>query len=320
VANELVTSNQQIAPISSNISLPIHDTPQVDLDTGNIIAQPEGASKLDARAIEQSRTGSKTLSPKRFWNNSIKQVFNSLSPHQQKAWLDSFAIAEKSFTKTVDGLKASFASLDDVAGVLAPYVDQIVNVVGTSPANYVQNLINADAEATQDPVSYILKIMSAKGVTFAQLGAGIEPMIQKEENNAKLAPVLNKISELERKIEGRTQSNQREDLEAEAEDISNQIREFYNQTDSSGRQLYPNWQDYINDILPLYLAGTSLNDAYDTIVEQNRAQIPSNQIRVAPTPEGASDRRANDYSSREIREREKKMLVNVIDQLKQSYN
>jgi hypothetical protein len=319
-----VGTNTQVAPVRSDISLPVHDSPQIDLDTGYQI-EGSGASKLDEQAILEGKskgTSSQKYAPKKFWNGEIKKHFNSLSSVQQKAWLDSFRIAEKSYNKIVDDLKTSYAQLDDVAGVLAPYVEEIVGKWGVSPAVYVANLIEADKEATRDPVQYILKIMGAQGLTFSQLGAGVKPLMDETANKVKLAPVLDKISQLEQALLQQQQQVPQEptvsEVEGKADVMADEIREFYNQTDSSGRELYPGWQNYLNAILPQYLEGENLEDAYNFAAESYKAKIPANETRVTPTPDFLDDT-VTSLSERSQQGKEKKMLVNVVEQLKQRY-
>ncbi|MDR1433641.1 hypothetical protein [Candidatus Endomicrobiellum devescovinae] len=319
-----VGTNTQVAPVRSDISLPSHDTPQIDLDTGKLISI-DTSSKLDEQAIKESQSLSEKTSkyvPRKFWNGEIKKHFNELNPAQQKAWLDSFKIAEKSYAKMIEGMKDSYAQLDDVAGVLAPYVEEIMNVWGVSPATYIANLIEADKEASRNPVQYILKIMGAKGLTFSQLGAGVKPLMDDAENQAKLAPVMNKISELETKLlqqQQVTPSQTEDNLEYTSDVMAEEIREFFNQTDSSGRKLYPEWESLLNTILPMYLQGISLDEAYNAAVNDYKAKIPTNQTRVAPTPDIRDDSTSRAISGRESKTKEKQMLVNVIEQLKQNY-
>jgi hypothetical protein len=318
------TTNTQVAPVGRSVSLPSHDSPQIDLETG-LEMRGDVVSKLDAEAIRDSQLSFKETrkyEPKKFWNADIKKEFNALSASQQKAWLDSFKVLEKSYEKTISGLKESFANLDDIADVLAPYVNEIVNNLGVSPATYVANLIDADKEASADPVQYILKIMGAKGVTFAQLGAGVKPLMDKTENEEKLAPVMNKISELEQKLtqqEQITQQPTQDDLEYQSDVMATEIKDFYNQTDSSGRELYPGWESMLEQILPMYLKGASLNDAYNTIAEEHKAKIPKNQTREVPTFDVRDDGDSRSISVAESRAKEKEMLKNIADQLSARY-
>jgi hypothetical protein len=325
MASELqVGNNAQVGHIRSDISLPVHDTPQIDLDTG-LEMRAETGSKLDAEAIRGNQSSVEKeakLAPKKHWNAEIKKQFNSLTGTQQKAWLESARFEEKTSTKIIDGLKESYAHLDDIAGVMAPYVEEIVNVWKTTPAVYIANLIEADKEAARNPVQYILKIMGAKGLTFAALGSGVKPLMDDAENKAKLEPVLNKISELEQKLTRQEQVAQepaRDDLEYKSEVMADEIREFYNQTDSSGRELYPSWESLVPQILPMYLKGASLEEAYNSVAQDYKAKIPKNQTRVAQTPDVKDDGSSRAISERETREKERKMLVNMIDQLKQNY-
>jgi hypothetical protein len=319
-----VGTSTQVAPIRSDISLPVHDSPQIDLDTGHQIINTEG-SKLDQQAIEQQAGSLEErgkYAPKKFWNGEQKKQFSKLDPKSQKAWLDSFDIVEKSYNKAIKGLTESYRQLDDVAGVLAPYVEEIVNVWGVSPATYLANLIEADKEASRDPVQYILKIMGAKGLTFSQLGAGVKPMMDDAANRVKLAPVMDKINELEQKLINQQQVPQepaQDDIDYKSDEMANEIREFYGQTDSSGRELYPSWKPLLNQILPQYLEGVSLDDAYNAAVENYRAKIPANETKVSQVEQRYDDVGLAELTERQRHAKEKELLVNVIDQLKQKY-
>jgi hypothetical protein len=68
-------------------SLPVHDSPQIDLDTGQIMSDEIRLSKLDQSAVDESSkassTDEKTLQ-KKLCIDEIKQVFNELSRRQQQ--------------------------------------------------------------------------------------------------------------------------------------------------------------------------------------------------------------------------------------------
>jgi hypothetical protein len=269
---------------------------------------------------------SKKYAPKQFWNSQIKAAFNEVSPKYQKAWLESFNLAEKSYNKMVKSLKETYLELDDVAGVLAPYVHEITKNLGMSPASYLQSLIEADREATTNPVDYILKIMAVRGVSLRNLEDGVNPLLQKANQSAAIQPIINRINELESRLASNTQPQSSGVSRSEIEDAAQQIRDYFSQTDSSGRSLYPNAVQMYNDIVDHLSSGeaSSLDEAYDLAAQKYKAQIPASEFRDNSKVDRHSsydDNYANvvNVSGALEKKKEKSMLQNLADQISARY-
>jgi hypothetical protein len=299
---------------------PQHDTPQINLDTGAElkIQDTSPLEEISKKEISSSEKYQK-YAPKAFWKDHVKKEFSGLNPKTQKAWLDSFSLLEKSYGKIINDMKQSYLALDDVAGVLAPYLPQIINEQKISPAEYIAGLIEADAACTANPIKYILQIMSARGITFEDLGAGITPLVEESRNIKKLSPVLNRIEQLERRLEQQPiqspQMTEAQQLEYETDVAAAEIKNFYGQTDSSGRELYPNWKNYIADILPQYLGGESLDDAYNNAVAVRGAKIPTNTLRSSDVQ--YPDSYTVSPSEKRGKQAEIAMYKNVVEKLKE---
>jgi hypothetical protein len=325
MANDLITgTNTSVVPLSSQISVPHHPGPQVDLDTGTYA--PIAESKADAQVMAQDGQLGKNqkYSPERSWNKATKDAFNELSPRHQKAWLDSCRIAEKYYNKLASELRTSYAILDDVAASLAPDVQTIIQQVG-SPGEYIKNLIQADKEATQRPIDYILRIMAQRQITFDDLSAGIQPLVKKMDTEDAVAPVLNRISELENKLVQASAPQESEQFtQAEVDEMIDTITNYYAQTDSAGRPLYPNAEkmyDYIIDFLASGEA-QNLDEAYKFAVESTGSSIPQSEFKNTFNPgafNNSFEERSQSPSFPHNSLREKQMLNNVAEQIMQRY-
>jgi hypothetical protein len=318
---ELSTASN-IVPLSSQISVPSHDTPQVDLDTGEGYEDVTGQSVLDTQNYAQE---SNKLSPLSFWDSKTKRVFNSLPQAAQKEWLKSFRIVEKSYAKHAQALEDSYAQLDSVAGAIAPHYDGILKA-GYEPGDYIAQLIQADMTASAKPIDYVLKIMAARGVTFPMLQARVGPLLEEVKEDLKNAPLYDQLNRLEAKVDAAVAPQEEyydepyitpeEQSQMDADYVAQQLSSFYSQVDSSGRPLYPNADLMYNDIVNYFLDGYGMAESYDMALADRKAQIPSNSIspsiNIAASGEGYSE------GSRERMDRnqEKQMLKSIIEQIR----
>jgi hypothetical protein len=328
--NELATSTGLVPYSGSEISLPTYDTPQLDVDTGDEIMPGETVgpikledSKLDNRVIVDNR---QKMIPPKHWHGSIKKEFNRLPVSVQKAWLSSMRLAEKVADKRVENfvsdLQYKFGSLDKVAEVLAPCLPTLYDL-GMTPESYIYGLIEADKECTQRPINYILKIMAANNIDFEDLGAGLTPFVQQAENDSILAPLYDEIDSLKAQINQPVdlydsqypsyEEQEDNEIQREAEDI----RDYYSQTDSAGNDLYPNAQSIYPEILGYLDAGYNRDESYFKAMEDKRAVIPSNESKKIVVEEDSSPIVYGD--ERYAKNKEKNMLINLAEQLKQNY-
>ncbi|MDR2251820.1 MAG: hypothetical protein LBD98_03215 [Endomicrobium sp.] len=321
MSTEIVKSQTSLGVprLSDVVSVPTYGSPQLSFD-GRALEQNleiEKDKRRESSYINPYKSSSE-LKPPSFWSEPLKEKFESLTPDLKKAWLESFAITEKSFKKMAEGLRFVNQETQGVMNAITPHLESILKT-GYSLPVFIGNLLKADKLATNNPVEYVLRIMGIHRLKFEDLQRGLPDAIESVKMEEKLEPIVRQVESLTSNTYNSRTPN--EDADEQLTKIANKIEDFYAQTDEHGNLLYPNAEQYYDEIIDLLREGTvtSLDEAYSIATKTaKKVMMPSDNIK---------DTRSNnvDFSIPSSTENiydpktNRKMLRNLAKQLEANY-
>jgi hypothetical protein len=270
---------------------------------------------------QQQQRGSKEkkVEPLKHWKDLIQKKFEECTESQKDAWLDSFKIVEKNFTKQLNSLKEEieFArpAADLVADLSQNHAAELAKV-GKTPAQYLKTLVDFDKAIGSNPAYEIAKLILIFNVKYEDIYNNINPASQDLASEAHLskmvAPLQQEISQLKSALgyAGHTPESNAE-AEEKAKLIVEEVKMFYSQRDSKGNLLYPNAMANIDDIFELVQTGETLDDAYHLVMNGKTKQQSSSQDEVDyDEPQGRKQ-----GHTKTPQELEKEMLRNTFKKL-----
>jgi hypothetical protein len=257
------------------------------------------------------------VEPLKHWNLSIQRKFDSCSESQKKAWLDSFAIIEKGYAKQLAMQKKHW--IDDL---VAPFEKDLKKLDLTS-SEYIAELIKLDNDLGSKPAETIASLMLHRNINFNQIDAVLDKVAIEMDQQAVIAPLQKDMNRIKSSLgiqspEG-TQfpGTQSPDLEyaqnQEAEQVANKISEFYNQTDKTGKQLYPGAIDNIEAILAQVEQGNTLDKAYYIVMNNKESPASKEEEQQVDYEETESPKKKRKLNALE---EEKQMLRNTLNKLR----
>jgi hypothetical protein len=329
MSKEIVsTQGSGIAPrLSDVVSVPRYDTPQIDFNGAPLetdLEIKEGDSSFsknrEKSSVVNPYVAEGQLKPLPFWSKALKEKFNELSPDVKKAWLESFAITEKSFNKMAKDLKMAYKETEKVMKVVEPYLDNILKS-GFDLDTYFKGLLKSDALASKNPIEYILRLMGIHKVSFKDLEKGLPSTIEALKIEEQIDPLAQQVESLKEQLQG-SQSPVNSGDES-VETLAQKIEDFYSQTDDSGSLLYPDATKYYDEIIELLREGsvTSLHDAYRVAKETaSKVSLPSSNMKSSNAGGSLEFNEKSYENSGSSALDNKKLLRHLAKQLEASYN
>jgi cupin superfamily acireductone dioxygenase involved in methionine salvage len=321
---EVSTGSQQVAVRTNEVAKRISD-----LERGgyykNVVSPEEylkgnkdSSTNTDVEIYdEQSQPQEKKeVVPLKHWNEKIQAKFDECTDSQKKAWLDSFKIVEKNYVKQLNYLKDDIATMQPVMAQLEPLKPQI-DKLGKTPAEYIKTLIDFDMCLGQDPTYEIARLISHHKVRYDDL-YNVLPAAAKdiEEINTMskyISPLHKELSDIKAALGYSSQDTVDVGLATKAaEEMVVKITKFFEQRDSSGKEMYPGAFDCMPDIIELVQAGEDLATAYNHVVKgQSQTQEPVEE-------EGVDYDEPNNQNRRKVvnaLDKEKEMLRAVLNKI-----
>lgn len=326
MSNELqTTGNNELAQQSQNTAI---DKRVRDLDAGyykNVVSPEEylkqsrtsedSSQDLELSSDSTNNDGSqKNVAPLKHWNVNIQKQFEQCSESQQKAWLDSFKIVEKSFVKQLNALKEQISLAETIMEPLLPYVKDLEKL-RQSPKEYISTLINFDNNLGKNPAYEIAKLIALHNVNYddlyKNLNAAQDDLAANTIIEKHIAPLKEEIA----KLKGEDGQSDRTLLEAQkvSDEIIGKITAFYEQRDNSGKLLYPDAFDHIEDIIELVQTGENLDTAYNLVVNGTRSHNIQEESSESEVDYEESRRKGKKLNPREL---EEQMLRNTLRKLR----
>jgi hypothetical protein len=230
-------------------------------------------TKADVDITEpKAKEKSSELQALNFWNRNIRNVFNSQSEKVKKAWMESFAIIEKGFAKRAADLEDRLSPSEDIIDiieVLTPIMPELEKLK-LSPAEYIERRIKEDREIGKDPYLYVAKLCILNNLGLKELQGTLDyarqSLEREREEGGELSNIKKELKAL-KSVVGQIEAPHDPDSDvAKAEEISENIKNFYNQRDKKGNELYPDAVKYIPAIFAFIEQGYSLDEAYKEAV------------------------------------------------------
>jgi hypothetical protein len=293
----------------------------------NVVSPEEYLSKLkesgdselelsdeDGNVSSSELSTPQKVEPLKHWNVNIQRKFDSCSESQQKAWLDSFKIVEKSYVKQLNNLKDQIAISEIILEPLIPYVKDLKKL-GKKPQDYIREIIEFDEAVGKNPAYEIAKLIVRYNLNYDTISKMI-PHVNKDIDAENVVfKYIKPLKEEIAKLKGDDVQSAKIQKEAQdtSDEIVNKITTFYNQTDSSGKLLYPKAFDFIEDILELVQTGENLDTAYNLVLNGQRADESDNSNS---REEVEYDEPIKKKRKLNALEEEKQMLRNTLNKLR----
>jgi hypothetical protein len=279
--------------------------------------------------LQESAGKSKPAVPLKHWNANIKKHFEACSDSQKKAWVDSFKIIEKGYNKKLDALQADLDMAAPVVNFLIKHEASLLKLratKGVDPIDYLDTLINFDIKMAQDPVYEIARLIAHHKVNYEDIasvmGIAEDNLKTSAAVNQHIAPLKNEISQLKQSLglqnvavnqesafaDAAAAGISPEEVEA-AKDAANKVEAFYGQKDSTGKPLYPQAIENIEEILEqVQKTGMGLDDAYQKVVNGIEPQEKNTAGNTASESDIDYDEPVVTKSAMNARDKEKAFL------------
>jgi hypothetical protein len=287
--------------------------------------------------LQESEGKSKTAVPLKHWNTNIKKHFEACSDSQKKAWVDSFKIIEKGYNKKLTALQSELEMAAPLVEFLIKHEASLLKLrdeKGVDPINYLDTLINFDIKMAQDPVYEIARLIAHHKIKYEDIasvmGLAEDNLKTSAAVNQHIAPLKNEISQLKQSLglqnvavnqeptfaDAAAAGISPEEVEA-AKDAAAKVEAFFGQKDSTGKPLYPQAIENIEEILEeVQKNGLGLDDAYQKVVN---GVEPQDKKTSSESDDIDYDEPMTSKSSMNARDKEKAFLQAKLRQVLNQY-
>jgi hypothetical protein len=293
---EISSGNNQIAVRESEIARRVKEVEKggyyknvVSPDEYFKTKSKEQNRDLEITDEETKESKNKKIEPLKHWKDNITREFEKCTESQKDAWLDSFKIVEKNFTKQLNSLKEEIELARPVAEIVAELSTKNgknLEELGKTPSQYINTLIEFDKAIGANPAYEIAKLILMFNVQYQDIYNNINQASQDIANEAHMqkvvAPLQQEISKLKSSLGygGQPPSVEDEGVKQRAKEIVEQVTMFFEQRDSKGNLLYPNAFANIDDIFELVQTGETLEDAYNLVMTGRKNKVAPSEDSV----------------------------------------
>ncbi|MDR0723726.1 MAG: hypothetical protein LBF23_00865 [Endomicrobium sp.] len=262
-------------------------------------------------------TKNKQVAPLKHWNEKIQAKFDECTDSQKRAWLDSFKIVEKNYVKQLNYLKDDIAAMQPVMAEFEPLKPQLEKL-GQTPAEYIKDLITFDMQIGANPAYEIARLISHFNVAYNDLYNALPQAANDLKESTTISkyvdPLYKELASIKAALGYSSQDTVNVEMATKAaEDIIAKVTAFFEQRDSSGKEMYPGAFEHIRDIIELVQTGENLQDAYDYVVNgksnKEDSSIEEQGLDYDEPQDRKKDRKMNSD------EKEKAMLLSMLEKI-----
>jgi hypothetical protein len=320
---EVSTGQSQVAVRSNEIVKKVSD-----LERGGYyknVVSPEEYLKRGNREVDRTNDEleldddkeigrAKEVEPLKHWNTKIQKKFDECTDSQKQAWVESFKIIEKGFVKQLNALKDDIAVSQPILAAISPYA-KAISEIGLTPDEYLRELIKFDDELGIDPAKQIARLIAIHNVSYNaiynQLGKAAQDVRDEISISKYVNPLKKELNEIKSAV-GYSSTSKVDTAEAEesAKEIVDKVTMFFEQRDSSGREMYPGAFNHMEDILELVQTGENLEDAYNLVV--NGGKKDGQVIDTVGSEVDYDEPQGNRRTVMTPQEKEKQMLLSTL--------
>ena len=255
---------------------------KTELDTQENKQPKESEVKTDTET-----TKSESLLPRDNFTAEEKEYFKSLDDAGKKVMLDKWGNLESGYDKKFKAVASERKILDGFKQLYEPYENDL-KMMGTTPMQYTQNLLNLDIAARKDPAKFVKWFAQNYNVDLATLNQTPE---EQDPTTQELNSLRGEIGTLKQEIS-----------QKELTGLAKQIENFKNTVDAEGNLKYPHFdavrEDMAKlntatgeaDLVNLYNKAVRLND--DLYQKQLEAEFAKKQSEVQKQADLAKAKKA----------------------------
>ena len=244
---------------------------EVEVDSDPSDDTAEGQPDADVEATPETDTPESVGEPEpdalaapSTWPAEHREAFSDLPEEQQNFMLQREKERDAAFTRKTTELAEQRREVEGVAGVLAPYKEQM-RARGISEAEYISRLMSYDNALRQNPQAAIGQLAQHYGINLSNdSGADWVDETPPDPQFQQLQQQLNRQSaELNSLKQGQ--------INREQQQLVGQVEGFATETDSKGNLKHPHFEAVRERMGRLVNAGetTDLQEAYEKAVRMD---------------------------------------------------
>ena len=244
---------------------------EVEVEAAPSDQAAEGQQDADAEATPDTDTPESdgepapdALAAPSTWPAEHREAFSDLPEEQQNFMLQREKERDAAFTRKTTELAEQRREVEGVAGVLAPYKEQM-RAHGISEAEYISRLMSYDNALRQNPQAAIGQLAQHYGINLSN-DSGADWV-----DETPPAPQFQQLQQQLNNTNAELKSLKQGQINREHHQIMGQVDGFATETDSKGNLKHPHFEAVRERMGRLVNAGetTDLQEAYEKAVRMD---------------------------------------------------